>query len=249
MLSSPMGNHLPFKSTYAKSTSSHSTSKPSATADKISSNPSPSAFQGVSNSKSSAFDINSSPDTGQVAGMVLALLTELIKNLQGNPKGSNSKSVRGNKAQFDLSSAPKKKTNKQGEPSKNIKNNTSQSTKSNNSTQNTGKGGKNEYLNFKQGQTGDCAVLSAIACVATDAKGKKLLDNNVKANGDGGYTVKLQGTGESFQVSKEQMADSKLSTGEPKVKALENAIKQHYEKKGDTFEGKGGPDVIITPVG
>jgi len=40
------------------------------------------------------------------------------------------------------------------------------------------------------------------------------------------------------------MADDKLSKGEPKVRALENAIKQHYANKGDNFEGKGGPDII-----
>jgi len=102
----------------------------------------------------------------------------------------------------------------------------------------------NEYLNFKQGQTGDCAVLSGIAAVSMDANGKKTLDDSVKANGDGSYTVKLKGTGETFNISKDQMADDKLSKGEPKVRALENAIKQHYANKGDNFEGKGGPDII-----
>jgi hypothetical protein len=180
---------------------------------------------------------NSSTSTMQILSMVVTLLESLIQNLTNQGQSGNGASA------FDMGPSPTP-VNASPPPPSSTDSGTTSNADTSTGTGTATNASNDNYLNFKQGQTGDCAVLSAIAAVSLDANGKKTLDNSVKDNGDGSYTVKLQGTGETFNISKDQMNDSKLSSGDPKVKALENAIKQHYANKGDTFEGKGGPDVI-----
>jgi|GEM_PF-2250772 len=187
---------------------------------------------------SSQGSATSNPTIAQIISVLVTLIQTLIQTLTQGSGQSSAMDAAPSQTPGIFAGNPSKKKDSTGDTAADAGNDA-----------NTGTGtavnaNDNEYLNFKQGQTGDCAVLSGIAAVSMDANGKKTLDDSVKANGDGSYTVKLKGTGETFNVSKDQMADDKLSKGEPKVRALENAVKQHYANKGDNFEGKGGPDVI-----
>ncbi len=101
------------------------------------------------------------------------------------------------------------------------------------------------YSDFKQGQTGDCGVLSAIMSTANDKDGKAILDKSLTRNQDGSYDVRFAGApNEVFHVSAQELGNTKLSNGDAKVKALEIAFKKYQEAHGKKFEGTGGAEAI-----
>jgi len=116
---------------------------------------------------SSLGSTTASASTTQILSMLVTLIETLIQTLT---KGN------GQSAAMDAGPSPtpgvfagnnSKKTNSGGGAAADAGNDT-----------NTGTGtavnaNDNEYLNFKQGQTGDCAVLSGIAAVSMDSNGRK----------------------------------------------------------------------------
>lgn len=90
-------------------------------------------------------------------------------------------------------------------------------------------------MDFQQHTTPDCGVLSTIGAIASTADGKAILEKSVQSDGNGGYKVTLQGTGQTYDVSKSDMGDGGLSTGSPKVRALEVAMEKHYGENDSNF--------------
>ena len=82
--------------------------------------------------------------------------------------------------------------------------------------------------NFSQGQIGDCWFLASIAAVKRSPKGQKVLDNTIKDNGDGTYTVKFKGAKEAYTVSAlEIMSKDDYAYGDLDVRILEIAANKH----------------------
>ena len=82
---------------------------------------------------------------------------------------------------------------------------------------------------FSQGQTGDCWFLASIAAVKRSPKGQKILDNTIKDNGDGTYTVKFKGANKEYTVSAlEIISKNDYASGDKDVRILEIAANKHY---------------------
>ena len=82
---------------------------------------------------------------------------------------------------------------------------------------------------FSQGQTGDCWLLASIAAIKRSPKGQRILDNTIKDNGDGTYTVKFKGTDKEYTVSAlEIMSKEDYADGDLDARILEIAANKHY---------------------
>ena len=84
---------------------------------------------------------------------------------------------------------------------------------------------------FKQGQTGDCWLLAAIAAVAETPEGQEKLNKMLSIDENNNITVNLNGI--KITVSKEELeANDNLASGDLDVRAIEYAIREY---KGDDF--------------
>lgn len=87
--------------------------------------------------------------------------------------------------------------------------------------------------NFFQGQVGDCWFLATISAIQRSSKGQAILDNTIKDNKDGTYTVKFKGADKSYTVSAlEILSAVDLAGGDMDVRILELAAKKHYNISG-----------------
>ena len=82
---------------------------------------------------------------------------------------------------------------------------------------------------FSQGNVGDCWFLASIAAVKRSPKGQKILDNTIKDNGDGTYTVKFKGADKKYTVTAlEIMSKEDYADGDLDARILEIAANKHY---------------------
>lgn len=67
--------------------------------------------------------------------------------------------------------------------------------------------------NSKQGELGDCYLLAGLNNLSYSEKGKQLIENSLQRNDDGSYTVNFKGSGDSFSITEEELANAR-NTGE-----------------------------------
>lgn len=85
---------------------------------------------------------------------------------------------------------------------------------------------------FKQGETGDCWLLSAIAAKASTPEGLEELNNMLKKDDNGNITVYIEN--QSYTITKEELeAHTELSSGDMDVRAIELAVDKHTSKAID----------------
>ncbi len=83
--------------------------------------------------------------------------------------------------------------------------------------------------NFRQGKTGDCFFLAAVKAAASNPKGREILNETIKKNQDGSWTVKFKGADKEITVTPLDIVNNeKLSTGDLDVKILEIAAKKYF---------------------
>ena len=81
---------------------------------------------------------------------------------------------------------------------------------------------------FKQGQTGDCWLLAAIAAMAETPEGREKLNNMLSIDENNNITVNLNGI--KIMVSKEELeANDKLASGDLDVRAFEYAFREYLD--------------------
>ena len=86
---------------------------------------------------------------------------------------------------------------------------------------------------FYQGQIGDCWFLSSISAIQRSSKGQAILDNTIKDNKDGTYTVKFKGADKAYTVSAlEILSADDFAEGDTDVRILELAAEKHYNILG-----------------
>lgn len=82
---------------------------------------------------------------------------------------------------------------------------------------------------FDQGLVGDCGFLASIAAIKRSPKGLEILNNTIKDNGDGTYTVKFKGADEGYTVTAlEILSKGDYANGDLDVRILEIAAEKHY---------------------
>ncbi len=95
--------------------------------------------------------------------------------------------------------------------------------------------------NFNQGGIGDCWFLSTISAIQRSPKGQDILNNIIKDNHDGTYTVKFKGADKPYTVSAlEILSKSQFSDGDIDIKILEIAAEKHYNILGISHGGYPG---------
>lgn len=87
---------------------------------------------------------------------------------------------------------------------------------------------------FKQGDIGDCWLISSIMALALQPKGKKILEDSIQTHEDGSVTVTLKGVNKSYTFSSAEInGNNNLSVGDMDVRAIEMAIDNYfYEERG-----------------
>ena len=82
---------------------------------------------------------------------------------------------------------------------------------------------------FNQGQVGDCWLLASIIAAKRSPKGLEILNNTIKDNGDGTYTVLFKGADEEYTVTAlEILSKGDYADGDLDVRILEIAAEKHY---------------------
>ena len=83
---------------------------------------------------------------------------------------------------------------------------------------------------LNQGEIGDCFFLASIAAAAVKPKGLQILNNSIKENSDGSYTVKFKGADKEYIVTPLELYDNRdnYSSGDLDVKILEIAANRHF---------------------
>ena len=85
---------------------------------------------------------------------------------------------------------------------------------------------------FHQGNIGDCWLIASICAIAANKDGLKILNNCIKKNDDGSYTVKFKGSKESFNVTPMEIYSRDYSTGDMDVRILELAAEKYFNITG-----------------
>lgn len=101
---------------------------------------------------------------------------------------------------------------------------------------------------FSQGQIGDCWLLASIAAAKRSPKGLEILNNTIKKNSDGSYTVKFKGADKAYTVTPlEIVSNSNYADGDSDVRILELAAEKHYNILGIEFGGNPamGLDLLL----
>ena len=83
----------------------------------------------------------------------------------------------------------------------------------------------------RQGSNGDCYYESTLASVANSAKGRKAIENMIRENADGGYTVTFPGDkGNPVTLSKEELAKATTNPTQAKwANILEGGFLKYQE--------------------
>ena len=85
---------------------------------------------------------------------------------------------------------------------------------------------------FKQGNIGDCWLISSIMALSLQPKGKKILEDSIQIHEDGSVTVTLKGVNKSYTFSAAEInGNNNLSHGDPDVRAIEMAIDNYFYKE------------------
>ena len=85
---------------------------------------------------------------------------------------------------------------------------------------------------FKQGNIGDCWLISSIMALSLQPKGKKILEDSIQTHEDGSVTVTLKGVNKSYTFSAAEInGNNNLSHGDPDVRAIEMAIDNYFYKE------------------
>lgn len=87
---------------------------------------------------------------------------------------------------------------------------------------------------FRQGDIGDCWLISSIMALALQPEGKKILEDSIKVNADGSVTVTLKGVNKSYTFSAAEInGNNNLSQGDMDVRVIEMAVDNYfYEQRG-----------------
>jgi len=100
--------------------------------------------------------------------------------------------------------------------------------------------------NFEQGQIGDCWFLASIAAAKRSPKGREILNNTIKKNADGSYTVKFKGADKAYTVTPlELLSNSDYASGDPDVRVLELAAQKHYKIGIEGGNAAWGLDLLL----
>ena len=90
-----------------------------------------------------------------------------------------------------------------------------------------------------QGKIGDCWFLSSIAAAAVKPKGLKILNDTIKENPDGTYTVKFKGADKAYTVTPlEIFSASDYEEGDWDARILEIAAQKHFNILGIEYGGQ-----------
>lgn len=65
--------------------------------------------------------------------------------------------------------------------------------------------------NSKQGELGDCYILAGLNNLSYSEKGKQLIADSLQQNDNGSYTVNFKGSGDSFNITEEELANARNS--------------------------------------
>jgi len=85
---------------------------------------------------------------------------------------------------------------------------------------------------FKQGNTGDCWLLSGIQSLSMTPEGKAVLEKSVKVDAQGNATVKLNGVGKTYKITARDLkCSNELSTGDTDIRALEIAMDRYFREE------------------
>lgn len=85
---------------------------------------------------------------------------------------------------------------------------------------------------FKQGNTGDCWLLSGLQALSMSKEGKALLEKSVKVDAQGNATVTLGNVGKTYKITARDLKGSnELSTGDTDFRALEIAVDRYFREE------------------
>lgn len=84
---------------------------------------------------------------------------------------------------------------------------------------------------FKQGNTGDCWLLSGLQALSMTKEGKELLDKSIKIDEKGNATVTLSNVGKTYTITARDLkCSNELSTGDTDFRALEIAVDRYFRE-------------------
>ena len=84
---------------------------------------------------------------------------------------------------------------------------------------------------FKQGNTGDCWLLSGLQALSMSKEGRALLDRSVSVDAQGNATVTLGNVGKTYKISARDLkCSNELSTGDTDFRALEIAVDRYFRE-------------------
>jgi hypothetical protein len=84
---------------------------------------------------------------------------------------------------------------------------------------------------MRQGQTGDCWLLSSIQAIRTNPETAESLNDCISIDNDGNAVVNLRGAGTTYTITQQEIADSlALSQGDPDIRAIEIAMDRHCKE-------------------
>lgn len=79
--------------------------------------------------------------------------------------------------------------------------------------------------NFEQGQIGDCWLLSALKSLSFTESGKQIIDDAIRENRNGSYSVEMKGLGTKYNISQSEIINAKknpkYSNGDDDIVLLE----------------------------
>lgn len=102
---------------------------------------------------------------------------------------------------------------------------------------------------FKQGQTGDCWLLSGIKALSMTKEGQAMLDKVVTVDNKGNAIVKLKGVGKTYTVTARDLkCSNELSSGDTDIRAIEIAM-DRYMRETVTDDLNSTADIDGNTVG
>lgn len=94
--------------------------------------------------------------------------------------------------------------------------------------------------NFKQGNTGDCWLLSGINSMVSTPEGRQLVNESIKLDKNGNYEITLKGVNKTYTVTPQELKGSNnLSTGDGDLRAVEIAVDKYFREAVP----QGRPDI------
>jgi len=85
---------------------------------------------------------------------------------------------------------------------------------------------------FRQGNTGDCWLLSGLQALSMTKEGKAILEKAVKVDAQGNATVTLENVGKTYKITARDLkCSNELSTGDTDFRALEIAVDRYFREE------------------